>query len=91
MIPEFSHIAPSGYKYEFEQFTLGVIAVWLIGSQSFSTGKQSRTIWGFYKSKTKEYFAPINSKKVGAKVRFNDTRNYTAMQIKQTVLEQAFV
>ena len=30
-------------------------------------------------------------KQIGTKVRFDDTRNYTAMQIKQTVLEQAFV
>lgn len=88
---EFSHTPPSGYEYEFEEFKRGVIAVWLIGSQSFSTGKQSRTIWGFYKTKTREYFAPINSKQIGKKVRFDDTRNYTAMQIKQTVLEQAFV
>ena len=93
MIAEFPHKAPQGYYYEFEEFKRGVIAIWLYCNRKFdyNNGAPTRTIWGFYKSKTREYFAPINSKTVGARVNIADTRNYTAMPIKQSPLDSFFV
>ena len=48
----------------------------------------ARSIWGFYNTKTKQYHAPINSKKVGAIVPVEKTSPYSAMQIKRIGLEQ---
>jgi hypothetical protein len=54
-------------------------------------GKPTRTVWGFYKIKTRKYYAPINSKTIGKEVEFKNTRNYTAMQIKPSPLDAFFV
>ena len=93
MIAEFPHKAPENYYYEFEEFKRGVIAIWLYCNRKFdyNNGAPTRTIWGFYKSKTREYFAPINSKSIGARVDINDTRNYTSMPIKYQGVEKFFV
>jgi hypothetical protein len=45
----------------------------------------------FTTSKTREYFAPVNSKTIGACVNIKETRNYTAMPIKYQGIEQFFV
>jgi hypothetical protein len=91
-IPDFPHNAPEDYSYEFEQFNTRLISIWLRCHHSFdyNLGKPTRTIWGFYSPKKREYYSPINSSKCGNKVSIKDTRNYTAMQIKRTVLEAAF-
>ena len=93
MIAEFPHHPPKGYSYEFEEFKRGVVAIWLRCHRKFNynSGAETRTIWGFYKSKTREYFAPINSKSIGACVNIKETRNYTAMPIKYQGIEQFFV
>ena len=93
MIAEFPHKAPKGYSYEFEEFKRGVIAIWLHCSRKFdyNNGSPTRTIWGFYKSKTREYFAPINSKTIGVRVDISETRNYTSMPIKYQGVEKFFV
>jgi len=92
MILEFPHRAPNGYYYEFEQFNTRLISIWLVHSFSYSyTTKTVRTIWGFFNPKKNEYYAPINSSKVGERVNISQTRNYTSMQIKQTPLEAAFL
>ena len=93
MIAEFPHQPPTGYYYEFEEFKRGVIAIWLHCNRKFvyNGGAPTRTIWGFYKSKTREYFAPINSKTIGARVDISETRNYTSMPIKYQGVEQFFV
>ena len=93
MIPNFSHKAPKGYSYEFEEFKRGVVSIWLRCHRKFdyNNGAITRTIWGFYSTKTKEYFAPINSKTIGACVNITDTRNYTAMPLNLNPLEAAFV
>jgi hypothetical protein len=93
MIAEFPHKAPKGYSYEFEEFKRGVIAIWLHCSRKFdyNNGAPTRTIWGFYKSKTREYFAPINSKTIGVRVDISETRNYTSMPIKYQGVEKFFV
>jgi hypothetical protein len=92
-IAEFPHKAPKGYSYEFEEFKHGVIAIWLYCHRKFvyNHGAPTRTIWGFYKIKTREYFSPVNSKTIGACVNIKDTRNYTAMPIKQSPLDSFFV
>ena len=93
MIAEFPHQPPTGYYYEFEEFKRGVIAIWLHCNRKFvyNGGASTRTIWGFYKSKTREYFAPVNSKTIGARVDISETRNYTSMPIKYQGVEKFFV
>lgn len=94
MILEFPHQAPKGYSYEYEEnFKRNVTAIWLRhhASYDYNLGKSVRTIWGFYNSKTKRYHSPVNSKTVGDVISPDDTTPYTAMPIKQTALERAFV
>ncbi len=89
---DFYHEPPEGYSYEFQNFNTRFISIWLIHSFPYSyTTKQVKTIWGFYNFKKKEYYAPINSTKVGEKVDIANTRNYTAMPIKLSPLEKFFV
>ena len=92
-IAEFPHKAPKNYCYEFDEFKKNVIAIWLRCDLRFdyNNGVPTRTIWGFYNTKKREYFAPVNSKTIGACVNILDTRNYTAMPLKLTPLEAAFV
>lgn len=93
MITDFPHSAPEGYSYEFEQFNTRLISIWLLCHRHFdyNMGKSTRTIWGFYSPKKREYYAPINSSKCGNKVSIQETRNYTAMPILKTPLELAMI
>lgn len=93
MIVDFPHQPPEGYSYEYEQFNTRLISIWLRYNLIFdyNLGKSTRTIWGFYNSKKREYHAPINSSKCGDKVRIEDTRNYTAMKIMRTPIELAMM
>lgn len=90
---EFPHKPPKGYSYEFEQFKRNHIAIWIRNSTTFdyNLGKSVRSIWGFYDSKKRVYHAPINSSTVGDIVSINSTTPYSAMPLKQTPLESAFV
>jgi len=92
-IAEFPHKAPEGYSYEFKEFKRGVVSIWLRCHRRFdyNLGASTSTIWGFWKQKTNEYFAPVNSKTIGACVNIRDTRNYTAIPLKLNPLEAAFV
>ena len=92
-ICDFPHQAPEDYFYEYEQFNTRLVAIWLCCNRIFdyNLGKSTRTIWGFYSPKKREYYAPINSSKCGDKVNIDDTRNYTAMPLKKTSLEMCFV
>lgn len=89
----FPHVPPEGYSYEFEEFNTRVVAIWLCHSYpySYSQGKSVRSIWGFYSPRKQVYFAPVNAKKVGKEINFLDTNPYTAMPLKKTPLELAFV
>jgi hypothetical protein len=89
----FTHQAPEGYFYSYEEYKAGVIRIWLNNTRKFdyNLGKPTKTIWGFYSSKKKKYFAPVNSSTVGKEVDFEQTRNYTSMPIKQSPLDQFFV
>lgn len=93
MIPEFIHKAPKGYSYEFEQFNATTIRIMLRCHRKFdyNLGASTSTVWGFYNPKKRVYYAPINSKTIGSQVNIEDTRNYSAMLIKQTALEACFL
>jgi hypothetical protein len=89
---DFPHTAPESYYYEFEIFNTRLVAIWLCHTFPYSyTSKPVKSIWGFYSPKKGEYYAPINSSKVGERVDIKNTRNYTAMPIKLSPLEQFFV
>jgi hypothetical protein len=93
LIPQFTHKAPEGYSYEVKEFKRNIFSIWLRCHREFdyNLGKSIRTIWGFYDYKKCQFFSPVNSSTVGKQVDFKNTRNYTAMPIKQTPLESAFV
>jgi hypothetical protein len=92
-LPNFPH-EPPGKEYSYEQvcFKRDVIAVYLICNRRwvYNGGDPSRTIWGFYNTKTRKYHAPINSSKVGDVVDIDSTTPYTSMQIKLSPLEAFF-
>lgn len=92
MIAEFYHKAPKGYSYEFEEFKRNVVSIWIRNHAKFdyNNGASVRSIWGFYNTKTKCFFAPVNSKTVGTVVDIADTTPYSAMKIKKTILEMCF-
>jgi hypothetical protein len=92
-ISEFPHDPPDGYSYSFEWFNKTIIAIWLNHHQvyDYNLGKPVSTIWGFYHSKRKEYYAPINSAKKGNLVDIQSTTPYTSMQVSLTPLEKCFL
>ena len=93
LIPQFTHKAPEGCSYEVEEFKSGVFAIWLRYNREFdyNLGKSVRCIWGFYSYKKCKFYSPVNSKTVGKEVQFRDTRPWTSMPLKQTILESCFV
>lgn len=89
---KFPHKAPKGYSYEVEQFKRNVLSIWVLNHGEFSyTDKTPRSIWGFYDTKTGSYYAPINATKQGDQVDIKNTTPYSAMQLKLTPLEAAFL
>jgi len=90
---EFPHRPPQGMYYEQTEFKRNVVAIWIHYKRRFdyNLGDPVRCIWGFYNTKTKEYFAPINSSTVGKLVDIRNTTPYSSMQIKKTPLESAYV
>ena len=91
--PDFPHEPPKNYTYEVEEFRRNVLRIWCCNHAQFvyNDGAVSKTVWGFYNTKKREYYAPINSKKCGDQVDICDTRPYTAMQLNLNPLEAAFV
>lgn len=87
------HKPPKGYSYEVTEFKTNVVAIWICNHSKFvyNGGAPTRSIWGFWSSKTKKYYAPINSKTIGKEVSIEDTTPYSAMVIKRTPLELAFL
>ena len=89
---QFPHDPPEGYSYEFTSFKRNVIAIWLRNHAVFSyTSEPVRTIWGFYDSKKRKYYSPVNHKKIGKEVQLSDTRPYTAMPLNLNPLEAALL
>ena len=93
LIPQFKHQPPEGMHYEVEEHGRNVFSIWSCYDREFdyNLGKPVRCIWGFYDYKKCQFYAPVNSKEIGKPVEFGNTRNYTAMPLKQTPLESAFV
>ena len=88
----FPHVAPKGYSYEIELFKRNLLAIWICNHGEFSyTDKTPKSIWGFYDTKRKCYYAPINATKQGDQVDIKNTTPYSAMQLKLTPLEAAFL
>ena len=92
MIPEFPHKPPKNYSYEFETWNASTIRIMLRCHRKFdyNLGASTATVWGFYKPRKRVYYAPVNAKSIGKQVNIEETRNYSAMPIKQTPLEAAF-
>ena len=89
---KFPHKAPKGYSYEVEQFKRNVLSLWVLNHGEVSyTDKTPRSIWGFYDTKTGNYYAPINATKQGDQVDIKNTTPYSAMQLNLNPLEAAFV
>ena len=88
----FPHVAPKGYSNEIELFKRNLLAIWICNHGQFSyTDKTPKSIWGFYDTKRKCYYAPINATKQGDQVDIKNTTPYSAMQLKLTPLEAAFL
>jgi len=88
---DFPHIAPDNYSYEVESYRSNMVAIWLRHHYNYTYSSDPvRTIWGFYNTKKREYFAPINAKKCGDKVKLSNTTPYTAMTINRSPLMAAF-
>ena len=89
---DFPHVAPNNCYYEYKDFRKNVLSIWLCDrtTYNYTTRNPINTIWGFYNTKTRQYHAPINSKKIGKVVDIDKTTAYTAMQIICTPLELAF-
>jgi hypothetical protein len=76
----FPHVAPKGYSYEIELFKRNLLAIWICNHGQFSyTDKTPKSIWGFYDTKRKCYYAPINATKQGDQVDIKNTTPYSAM------------
>ena len=90
---EFPHKPPKGMYYEQAVFKRNVVAIWIHYQRRFdyNLGDPVRCIWGFYNTKTREYHAPINSSTIGDIVDIEQTTPYTAMPLKRTPLEAAYV
>ena len=81
MLSLIPHNPPTDYEYEAVQFKRDVVAVFLLCHRRFdyNGGAPTRTIWGFYNTKTKRWHSPVNSKTVGDPVSLTDTTPYTSM------------
>ena len=86
---DFTHRPPAGYRYEAIRKNANVVAIWTVCNPGFvyNDSNDILFIWGFYNQKKRQYFAPINSNKVGAVVDINNTTPYTAMQLNLNPLE----
>jgi hypothetical protein len=79
---EFPHTPPRGYSYEIAEHRRNVVSIWICNHGEFSyTDETPKSIWGFYNTKLKKYYAPVNAKTVGKVVDIDATTPYSAMQI----------
>ena len=88
---DFPHKAPKGYVYRTLQFKRNVISIWTVHLRGFvyNDHNECHCIWGFYDTKSKQYYAPINATKQGNKVDVKNTTPYTAMPLNLNPLEYA--
>ena len=88
----FTHKPPNGYRYEVIRKNASLLAIWSVCNPGYiyNDGADVRCIWGFYKPKSDTYYSPVNSKKVGNTIKFEDTTPYTAMpkpKVKISILD----
>ena len=93
LIPQFIHKSPQNTHYEVEEFKRNVFRIWLCYDRKFdyNLGKPVKCCWGFYNYKECKFYSPVNSSTVGKVVNFKNTRNYTAMTLKESPLDKFFV
>ena len=89
----FPHEAPENYSYEVTEFKRNIIAIWCCNHSKFiyNDGAIAKSIWGFYNTKQRTYYAPINSTKCGDPVNIQDTTPYSAMQLNLNPLMQCLM
>ena len=81
---DFSHQPKEGFSYQVRQHQRNLLSIWLCHPDQYTyTSNPVTTIWGFYNTKTKQYHAPINHKKHGKVVSYNQTTAFTAMPLQQ--------
>lgn len=89
---DFIHESPKGYSYSIKPFKGNLLGIWLLHHRKYVYSSDPvNTIWGFYNTKKRCYSSPINSTKCGNKVDISNTGPFTAMQVKLTPLESAFI
>jgi len=90
---DFPHQPPKGYSYEVQEHKRNVIAIWICNHSKFTynDGDIAKSIWGFYNTKQRTYYSPINSTKQGDQVDVSNTRPYSAMQLNLNPLMSAFL
>ena len=93
---KFPHEAPTGYHYVTEDYKKNVIRIVLHCDRKFdyNLGKPTKTVWGFWNSKTGKFYRPINYKEMGKVIEDleSTTTAYTGMEPPQkSILEQCFV
>ena len=87
---DFPHEPPQGYEYKVVRKNSSILAIWTVRNPGFvyNDGNDVYCIWGFYNTKKRCYYAPINSTKKGDLVDIDDTTPYTAMQLNLNKLEE---
>ena len=91
---KFPHTPPEGYEYWQDKFNTTLTRIWIknVGMEfNYGDDPHPSSVWGFYDNKQGGFISPINHKKPGKVVNIKDTTPYSAMQLKLTPLEQAFV
>lgn len=93
---EFPHKPPKDYHYGTEDYKQNVVRIVLHCDRKFdyNLGKPTKTVWGFFNTKTGKFYRPINYKQVGKVIKDvqSTTSPYSGMEPpKKTILEQCFV
>ena len=88
----FPHDPPKGYSYVVDEFKRNVVRICIVNHATFSyTDTPPKSVWGFYNTKKRSYYAPINYKRCGKEVDVNNTTQYSAMQLNLNPLERALM
>jgi hypothetical protein len=89
---DFPHEPPKGYSYVVDEFKRNVVRICIVNHATFSyTNTPPKSVWGFYNTKKRSYYAPINYKRCGKEVDVNNTTPYSAMQLNLNPLERALM
>ncbi len=93
---EFPHQPPTNYHYGTEDYKRHVVRIVLHCDRKFdyNLGKPTKTVWGFFNTKTGKFHRPINYKDVGKVIDDvkSTTTAYSGMKPpEKSILEQFFV